>query len=353
MSIVSRFVYKILSLRRVAEIDTKSSQTVVFAFLGEFGYELLNWQGLVRQYSHKNPGKTIVCLSRSSCELLYTDHSMFIALDANDRYMKSVASGYFARIAEGRVNGFRDCLGARALRRSIMIQIRQELKTRKIKFIFSDKYRQVDGIKFGANRFCFGLDTEHATIYDGSNLKQNKYTQLRTKNKSTAGVEGDYIFVMTASRSQIVRDNKTLDIESILNALSSLGEVIVGEFKTVRTNETEPISHSNQQVRRHSISNLEEQVNLINFAKVCVFISEGDFRSHTYVPPMAGRDVFVIGSSGIYKNGDIEGWNRHVFNFGGQIIPLPVELIDPKSQSGYERLCNILSKEIIKAKTLA
>ena len=348
MFIATKLAFRIASLKTVTKINTKKCQIVAFVFLGEFGYELLNWQGLVRRYSHNNPDKTIVALSRTSCEMLYTDHSKFIALDSNDRYLKSVASGYFARHPKGRANGVRDCLGTIALRRSIVIHIKQEIKTNNVKVVFSDRCRQVDGIQFGASRFRFGLEPEHASIYDGKELGQNKYIKLKTEHKLTIEIENDYIFVMTARRSRIVRDGKTLDIESILNALSSIGTVVVGEFKTVRTDETEPIFNSNPQIRRHSISNMDEQINLINSSKVCVFISEGDFRSHTYVPPMAGRDVFVIGSSGIFKNGDIEGWNRHVFEFGGQIIPLPVELIDSNSQSGYERFQNIISNELKK-----
>ena len=346
MTVATNLVSRIAALRKSTTINTQNSHIVAFVFLGEFGYELLNWQGLVRRYSLNNPGKTIVALSRTSCEMLYTDHSKFISLDSNDRYLKSVASGYFARSPIGRTNGIRDTLGAYALRRSIIIQIRHELKTKNATVIFSDRCQLVDGIQFGASRYRFGLELGHASIYDGKALEVNKYVQLTTKQRLTIEFESDFIFVMTARRSRIVRDNTTLDVDSILNALSSIGNVVVGEFKTVRIDETEPIHNSNSKIQRLSISNLEEQVNLIKHSKVCVFISEGDFRSHTYVPPMAGKDVFVVGSSGIFKNGDIEGWNRHVFEFGGQIIPLPVELVNPNSRPGYERLKNLISNEM-------
>jgi hypothetical protein len=344
MTVAANLVSRIAALRKITKINTQNSHIVAFVFLGEFGYELLNWQGLVRTYSINNPSKTIVALSRTSCGMLYTDHSKFISLDSNERYLKSVASGYFARSSIGRTNGIRDCLGAYLLRRSIITQIRQEMNTKNATVVFSDRCQLVDGIQFGASRFRFGLEQGHASIYDGKALKHNKYVQLSTKQK--LAIESDYIFVMTARRSRIVRDNTILDVDSILNALSSIGNVVVGEFKTLRKDETEPIYNSNSKIHRRSISNLEEQVNLIEHSKVCVFISEGDFRSHTYVPPMAGRDVFVVGSSGIFKNGDIEGWNRHVFEFGGQIIPLPVELVDPNTSPGCERLRNLISNEM-------
>ena len=44
----------------------------VFVFLGEFGYELFNWQGVIRKFSRLvAPGDKIICCSRAHLHLLY------------------------------------------------------------------------------------------------------------------------------------------------------------------------------------------------------------------------------------------------------------------------------------------
>ena len=45
----------------------------VFTFIGEFGYELLNWQGVIRKWAsvNKKEGDNIIICSRKGLDLLY------------------------------------------------------------------------------------------------------------------------------------------------------------------------------------------------------------------------------------------------------------------------------------------
>ena len=47
----------------------------VFTFIGEFGYELLNWQGTLRKWvkENKKEGDEIVVCSRKGLDLMYED----------------------------------------------------------------------------------------------------------------------------------------------------------------------------------------------------------------------------------------------------------------------------------------
>ena len=45
--------------------------TYVFVFVGEFGYELLNWQGVIRKFRRLNPNVRVICASRGNVQPLY------------------------------------------------------------------------------------------------------------------------------------------------------------------------------------------------------------------------------------------------------------------------------------------
>ena len=71
-------------------------KTFCFIFLGEFGYELLDWQGKIRKL-RENKKLDIWAVSRSSCELLYRDSAdFFISLDECPEYFNSKAHSYFS-----------------------------------------------------------------------------------------------------------------------------------------------------------------------------------------------------------------------------------------------------------------
>ena len=71
---------------------------------------------------------------------------------------------------------------------------------------------------------------------------------------------------------------------------------------------------------------------LIHFSKKCLFFTEGDFRSHNYIPPFFGKDVFSVAPSSVFALGTspIKLWNDNVFKFGGNIIPITSEQINNK-----------------------
>ena len=96
---------------------------------------------------------------------------------------------------------------------------------------------------------------------------------------------------------------------------------------------------------------MTEQSCLIAKAHECIFFSEGDFRSHMYVPAFFGKSVTAIATEAVFNsisafpgmtNAPIDFWNKHVWNFGGKIKPLYYE--DLKSSNNYD---NII-KEILK-----
>ena len=66
---------------------------------------------------------------------------------------------------------------------------------------------------------------------------------------------------------------------------------------------------------------------LITNADKCIFFTEGDFRSHLYLPPMMGKDVHVITSKDVWNlhSAPYQYWNKNVFKFGGKIIPHVLE----------------------------
>ena len=68
--------------------------TYVFVFIGEFGYELFNWQGVIRKWASENKkdGDEIVVCSRKGLDLIYEDVCDYYIDISNLSSFKSVVA---------------------------------------------------------------------------------------------------------------------------------------------------------------------------------------------------------------------------------------------------------------------
>jgi hypothetical protein len=70
----------------------------VFIFLGEFGYELFNWQGVIRKLSLvKKPDDKFICCSRANLHPFYEFADQYIDISNVKSFKNSAACGYFGR----------------------------------------------------------------------------------------------------------------------------------------------------------------------------------------------------------------------------------------------------------------
>ena len=102
--------------------------------------------------------------------------------------------------------------------------------------------------------------------------------------------------------------------------------IVLLDFNTNRFNDSfSKFSHPDK--IKISLDNFDEQACLIHHANRCVFLTEGDFRSHNYIPPLLGKDVISIAPKDVLSlpSSAIDFWNDNVFKFGGQIKPLEYE----------------------------
>ena len=68
----------------------------VFTFIGEFGYELLNWQGTVRKWVNlykKDTDKIIIC-SRKGLQSLYEFADYYIDISELESYNYTIGDCY-------------------------------------------------------------------------------------------------------------------------------------------------------------------------------------------------------------------------------------------------------------------
>ena len=74
----------------------------VFTFLGEFGYELFNWQGVIRKFAAAiAPGDAIVCCSRARVYPLYEKADLYVDISEAPIFKRSRACCYSATIGAG------------------------------------------------------------------------------------------------------------------------------------------------------------------------------------------------------------------------------------------------------------
>jgi len=316
------------------------SETYCFVFTGEFGYELLNWQGRIRKFSTLHPETRIICASSEATRLLYYDFSEFIALDSSNAHTKGISDTYFLRHENFIRDNIRDVVTAHLRRKKLkkfICDLYPKSESDAFKFIFSDKLNFIGGFQFGATRWAprinFLRKRNFQEIYDRLPIEQNLYVKLApsqaveetVKQKLTdMGVEFPFVAVQSADRIAFLKKRRleiaTSDLfQGILSQLPTL------EISFTQSRETDTQSISLNSNKKYFCSTLEEQVAIISLSAFCIFTSSGDYRSLHYVPSFCGKDNYSITSSSIISNSAIGLWNSQIFQFGGKIIPITAE----------------------------
>jgi hypothetical protein len=315
--------------------------TYVFVFLGEFGYELFNWQGVVRKAREQLPHERVICASRGLVAPLYDD-AEYVDIGDVEAFRKSVASAYFAILPDLSAFGDRRARQFdRRLRRELEREIRRRAGLtshglrRDVRFVFSSDTTQLGGCRFGARWDDFGAA---AGIYESLDLSNNRYARVeavlgcRGALEERLGLSLDDRFVLVQSRYRdiAVRSQAKIASSEIVRTLAERFPVVYVEFASGRARDSYSSSSDLPGVRRIAVDGFPEQSCLIHFASRCVFLTEGDFGSHIYVPPFLGRDVIAIAPADVYTIGTtpLAFWNESVFRFGGQILPVVAETLE-------------------------
>jgi hypothetical protein len=313
--------------------------TWVFVFLGEFGYELLNWQGVVRGFSRTlEPGERIVCVSRAQLEPLYESADRYIDISELAEFKQSVASGYFARDPRhGSLWSPQNLVFDFRLRQAVRRFVEQQEDDRPLRFVFSSSRTDLGGRRFGASRRRWGRDPHEGDIYAGLNLRNNEFSRIEPAESARAGVEDalgidldqPYVLCQARDRDIVRRSDEHVPKDRVIAALAGRLPVVLLSFDTGRALDSYSAFADLPGCRRFAADGFAAQSVLVAHAKHCVFFTEGDFGSHIYVPPFLGRDVHVIAPDALYEVGTtpIDFWNDNVFRFGGQIVPLRAEQV--------------------------
>ena len=330
----------------------------VFVFLGEFGYELLNWQGVIRKFS-RNVGTSerIVVASRKGVSLLYDTVDSFIDISSIELFNNSIASGYglnnpdiklysdYDKYCNHRflseIYSIKNYKYIQTLKNIIKENIGRRLvelfgEKNKIIYVFSDHTVTLNGLQFGRKH------RDKHDIYYNLDVNNNEYTKLKadeTKKKLVEQKLGmslseKYILCQTGSREIVQRSKDVMDINDIIKTLNNRVSIVLLEFNTGRKMDSGSCFNDALYLRRYMCDSLEEQSVLIAYASKCLFFTEGDFRSHNYLPPFFGKDVFAVANKSVFDlpTTPIDYWNEKVFKFGGQIYPIYSErLIDKHS----------------------
>jgi hypothetical protein len=311
---------------------------IVFVFLGEFGYELLNWQGRIRKFKKEFPEEFLVSASRGQCEILYRDSTeYFMSLSSIPSYQGSIADRYFCHSKNYQLDNIfseiLDSFQALLIRRNLRLEIKRELqvigvKNRNLKFIFSDKVTRCGRYKFGAPRSRFARVRWGSPddIYKGLPSGENDFIDLREnliekdfkKNKMIENQNRKVALIQKAKRTRIIRIDNFIDEDIYLEEIAKSYEVVLLDYSSSRFADTQGKFTST--VFPHiEIESLGEQVALFSKSDLNINFIHGDFRSNTYVAAFCGKKSFVITPSELYDREYIDKWNDEVFS--GEIVP--------------------------------
>ena len=331
----------------------------IFVFLGEFGYELLNWQGVIRKFSKtidRTKDKIIIC-TRDGLEPFYEYADKYINISTLSYFKNSVANMYWAHNPEINYYKFhKEALAQKlpwellskkdlAYQKKIKRQIKQfvfntlnysfiqKVITKKYKFIFSSDYQEINGLAFGTKTM------NNAKIYTDLDLNNNEFVKIFAPKGHEQEIEKklgfqlteDFILCQTGARNVVKRSKEQVPLE-IVKELSSKTKVVLLDFDTNRKLDSKSEFEQIENCYRYSCSSFREQAVLIANAKYCLFFTEGDFRSHNYLPPFMGKNVYSVAPKTVFELGTtpLDFWNKNVFKFNGQIIPVFAEELENK-----------------------
>ena len=326
----------------------------VFIFLGEFGYELFNWQGLVRKFKKTcNKSDKIVIGGRAGMDIWYPYADLFIDISSDLFFKNSRADCYISYD----LNSPYKMETLDEIKASVRAYVESKIEQLKFykesgsraEYIFSSDLNKLNGIYFGQWKKFF-------SIYDGEGHKQNLYekinfdsNKLRKKIEDTLkmNLSESYVLFQGRKREINIRSTYVIPIESLIKKIAEKINVVILNFDTGRAWDSKSEFPNIPGCRTISISSSQEQAILIKYAAACIFSTENDFGSHIYVPPFMGKDVLAIASEDVYKIGTtpIDFWNNNIFKFGGKIIPFVSENIF-NSEKGLSEFCNFLFNKI-------
>lgn len=331
-----------------------------FTFLGEFGYELLNWQGVIRQFSRTlDPADAIVCCSRGNVYPIYEMADAYVDISEVRLFKYSRACCYSGTVGIGspsrRLNRAFDA----ALRASLRPFVRRRIRALEpawkgsadpeLTFVFSSRKTTVRG-------FTFGCDPERveeeADVYDQSDLGANLFTKIppdlrvRSQIERHLGFNLSEPYVLIQTRARLVGPQSPIvPKEGLISELASRMPVVLLSFDTGRAFDSSSRFDQSLPCLHYKGRSFPEQACLINFARRCVFFTEGDFGAHIYVPPFMGKDVVAIAPRSVYAThtASTDFWNRDVFRFGGRIVLKLSEDVLASSRSTRELADEIVS----------
>lgn len=380
----------------------------VFVFLGEFGFELLNWQGTIRKFAQTiSPDDRIVCCSRANLYPIYEMADVFIDISGVDSFRQSVASMYsgflFRDVADADFDhALRRDLKTWAFQRRLKNEVRAHVlrelgvrdKAKKLActFVFSDEGKQFNACRFGAVPVPSGF-WQALTVQTGTWLRScfpalmrfhdrkreamawpvdqktggEVYAELDLKNNAYARIEPDlsagqhveekqgrpltkpFILCQTRRRDCAQPSDDALPWERVAGLVELLSremDVVLLSFDTGRYADSYSEFERVTEGLHYHCSSFPEQACLIHFARHCLCLTEGDFGSHIYVPPFMGRDVTAIAPRSIYQldSTPIDFWNQHVFQFGGRIIPEVAEEVFASEERCIDSARRILAR---------
>ena len=326
----------------------RADTVYVFVFLGEFGYELLNWQGVVRKFAQcLPPSSRIVVGGRKGLQPFYETAAQYIEIDDVPQYRDSFAAAYFGMTPqESRRHRpptreqFEHDL---RLRRAIEEHIRRTLKIRgqRVEYIFSSQLNALEDCVFGVDPRFYGIPGYHGAIYASLNLANNAYSKIQADTRTKSRIEAKLGFaleepyVLIQSRRRVVGPQSAgeLDARPLVEEFARHYRVVYLLFSTGRYLDSGSRA-SLDAVTTYEAASFLEQSCLIAHARHCVFLTEGDLGSHTYLPPLLGKDVVVVTSRNVFsrRSAPVDFWNRNVFRLGGQMIPWPSETLDSSEE---------------------
>ena len=296
----------------------------------------------------------MVCASRGGVGALYPG-TEYVDIGRVPLFRDSIASGYFAvRSDESLPHGAEENITYDLeLRNALRTAIEQTLRDRqrlvgrlraaRLRYVFSSERTQIGSCRFGADRILFGSSPHEGDIYDRLDLANNVYACVDHDETTRPGIESrlgmsldePYVLMQTRMRKIWRRSTAAIDQDPIVEALRRRFRVVLLEFGEIRRADSFSAFDAIGGATRVAVQGFAEQSCLVHHARANIFLTEGDFGSHIYVPPFLGRDVVAVSPRDVYELGTtpIDFWNEDVFRFGGKIRPLAAEDIDTAALS--------------------